>query len=75
MPRAGALIAEVGTGEGKSAVIACVAIFCAAFLGKKVHILVDDEVLVARDFETYAPLFNKFETQSGTKVNFAFAGH
>lgn len=62
LPDCGALIAEMGTGEGKSAVIASMALYCVTVLGKKVHVVVDDESLVERDFQTFKPLFNKFKT-------------
>jgi len=64
-----ALIAEMGTGEGKSAVIACVALYCVAFLEKKVHVVVDDENLVERDFRTWQGLFNQFSTKGGHGVS------
>ncbi|CAK0853073.1 unnamed protein product [Prorocentrum cordatum] len=56
-----ALIAQVGTGEGKSMIIAALAIYVAVVLRKKVHIVVDDETLLERDFATFKPLFDAFE--------------
>lgn len=56
----GALIAEMSTGEGKSAVIASIALYCVVFLNLKVHVVVDDENLVERDFKTFEGLFGKF---------------
>jgi len=67
-PDVGALIAEMGTGEGKSAVIASLALYCAVFLGKRVHVVVDDESLVERDFQTYRSLFGAFHSRRGTHV-------
>jgi len=68
LPDVGALIAEVGTGEGKSAVIANLALYCVAFLGKRVHVVVDDENLLERDFQTYRSLFESFRTRGGRPV-------
>mmetsp|Transcript_16583 Transcript_16583/g.30742 ORF Transcript_16583/g.30742 Transcript_16583/m.30742 type:complete len:1467 (+) Transcript_16583:61-4461(+) len=55
------LVAQVGTGEGKSMIIAILAIFVVMMLKKKVHIVVDDESLLERDFWTFKPLFDAFE--------------
>mmetsp|Transcript_49288 Transcript_49288/g.107270 ORF Transcript_49288/g.107270 Transcript_49288/m.107270 type:complete len:1299 (-) Transcript_49288:82-3978(-) len=68
LPGAGAVIAEMGTGEGKSAVIAVMALYCAAWLKMKVHVVVDDEHLVERDFRTYQDLFNMFRGENGEGV-------
>eukprot|EP00929_Paragymnodinium_shiwhaense_P025787 TRINITY_DN15519_c0_g1_i1.p1 TRINITY_DN15519_c0_g1~~TRINITY_DN15519_c0_g1_i1.p1 ORF type:complete len:1641 (-),score=534.53 TRINITY_DN15519_c0_g1_i1:309-5231(-) len=65
LPEAGSLVAEMGTGEGKSAVIATLALYCAVFLGKQVHVVVDDENLVERDFHTFESLFQKFKNKNG----------
>jgi len=64
----GALIAEMGTGEGKSAVIASLALYCVVFLGRRVHVVVDDEILVERDFQTYRSLFGAFQSRRGRPV-------
>lgn len=56
-----ALIAQVGTGEGKSMIIAVLAIYVVVVLRKKVHIVIDDETLLERDFFTFKPLFDSFE--------------
>lgn len=56
-----ALIAQVGTGEGKSMIIASLAIYVVVALRKKVHIVVDDETLLERDFWTFKRLFDAFE--------------
>jgi len=68
IPDCGALIAEMGTGEGKSAVIAGLALYCCTKLGKKVHVVVDDENLVERDFLTYRDLFAQFKTKNGETI-------
>jgi len=56
-----ALIAQVGTGEGKSMIIAALAIYVVVALRKKVHVVVDDETLLERDFWTFKPLFDIFQ--------------
>eukprot|EP00929_Paragymnodinium_shiwhaense_P059818 TRINITY_DN29929_c5_g1_i1.p1 TRINITY_DN29929_c5_g1~~TRINITY_DN29929_c5_g1_i1.p1 ORF type:complete len:1527 (-),score=324.40 TRINITY_DN29929_c5_g1_i1:107-4687(-) len=56
-----ALIAQVGTGEGKSVIIAALAIYVAVVLRKKAHVIVDDETLLQRDFATFRQVFEVFE--------------
>eukprot|EP00928_Gymnodinium_smaydae_P087193 TRINITY_DN71500_c0_g1_i1.p1 TRINITY_DN71500_c0_g1~~TRINITY_DN71500_c0_g1_i1.p1 ORF type:complete len:1425 (-),score=377.94 TRINITY_DN71500_c0_g1_i1:98-3829(-) len=68
LPKAKALIAEVGTGEGKSAVLAMMAIYCVVVLGKQVHVVVDDETLLERDFQNFRQLFTQFKTLAGAPV-------
>jgi len=53
-----ALIAQVGTGEGKSMIIAALAVYVVTTLRKKVHVVVDDETLLERDFENFRRLFD-----------------
>jgi len=60
-----AMIAQVGTGEGKSMIIAALAIYVVVALGKKVHVVVDDETLLERDFWTFKPLFDLFQVAGG----------
>ncbi|CAK0828442.1 unnamed protein product [Prorocentrum cordatum] len=55
------LIAQVGTGEGKSMIVAALAIYVAVVLGKKAHVVVDDETLLERDFSNFKRLFDNFE--------------
>jgi len=55
------LIAQVGTGEGKSMIIASLAAYVVVHLRKKVHIVVDDETLLERDFESFKGAFESFE--------------
>ncbi|CAE8696196.1 unnamed protein product, partial [Polarella glacialis] len=64
-----ALIAQVGTGEGKSMIVAALAIYVVVALKKSVHVVVDDETLLERDFTTFKRLFDSFEVtdQSGRK--------
>lgn len=61
-----ALIAQVGTGEGKSMIVAGLAIYVAVFLRKKVHVVVDDETLLERDFWTFKRLFDTFQVPIGS---------
>ena len=55
------LVAEVGTGEGKSIIIAMLAVYFVKFHGKKVHILENNEALMARDFHSNRVFFEMFE--------------
>lgn len=55
-----ALIAQVGTGEGKSMIVAALAIYVVVALKKKVHVVVDDETLLDRDFAAFRKLFESF---------------
>eukprot|EP00403_Amphidinium_massartii_P021214 CAMPEP_0178402572 /NCGR_PEP_ID=MMETSP0689_2-20121128/16912_1 /TAXON_ID=160604 /ORGANISM="Amphidinium massartii, Strain CS-259" /LENGTH=1582 /DNA_ID=CAMNT_0020023479 /DNA_START=98 /DNA_END=4843 /DNA_ORIENTATION=+ len=55
------LIAQVGTGEGKSMIIAALAVYAAVTLRKKVHVVVDDETLLERDFDSFKSLFDAFQ--------------
>jgi preprotein translocase subunit SecA len=55
-----ALIAQVGTGEGKSLIIAMMAIYFVKVLGKRVHILENNQGLLDKDVETMKPLFAEF---------------
>merc|ERR1719335_1333614 len=64
-----ALIAQVGTGEGKSMIIAALALYVVLVLKKKVHIVVDDETLLERDFWTFKSLFDVFETAPGRQLS------
>jgi len=54
------LIAQVGTGEGKSMIIAALAIYVVVVLRKKAHVVIDDETLLERDFETFKRVFDAF---------------
>eukprot|EP00419_Tripos_fusus_P063769 CAMPEP_0172919808 /NCGR_PEP_ID=MMETSP1075-20121228/202847_1 /TAXON_ID=2916 /ORGANISM="Ceratium fusus, Strain PA161109" /LENGTH=229 /DNA_ID=CAMNT_0013779709 /DNA_START=11 /DNA_END=697 /DNA_ORIENTATION=- len=58
-----ALIAQVGTGEGKSMIVAALAIYVVVVLRKKAHVVVDDETLLERDFGTFKRLFDNFQVQ------------
>ena len=55
-----ALIAQVGTGEGKSLIIAMMAIFFVKTMNKRVHILENNPGLLDKDVETMKPLYAEF---------------
>lgn len=55
-----AFIAQVGTGEGKSLIIAMTAIYFSKVLNKRVHILENNLGLLLKDVETMRPLYAKF---------------
>jgi len=54
------LILQMKTGEGKSIVIAMLAIYTVVHLKKRVHILENNEGLLQRDFKTYEPFYKQF---------------
>jgi len=60
-----AFIAQMATGEGKSIVISMLAIFMVQLHGMRVHILENNEGLLARDFATNKPFFESFGIQCG----------
>jgi len=62
-----ALIAQVGTGEGKSMIVAALAIYVVVALKKKVHVVVDDETLLDRDFAAFRRLFEAFSVEENGK--------
>ena len=66
-----ALVAQVGTGEGKSLIIAMSAIYMVKELGKKVHILENNESLLKKDFEQFRDFYASFgiKVADGTKTN------
>jgi hypothetical protein len=55
-----AVILQMKTGEGKSIVIAMLAIFVKQLLSKRVHILENNEGLLMRDHATYKPFYELF---------------
>ncbi len=55
-----AIILQMKTGEGKSIVIAMLAIYTVVHLKKKVHVLENNEGLLMRDFKTYEPFYRQF---------------
>mmetsp|Transcript_23597 Transcript_23597/g.52290 ORF Transcript_23597/g.52290 Transcript_23597/m.52290 type:complete len:1502 (+) Transcript_23597:28-4533(+) len=62
------ILAKVGTGEGKSWIIAMLAAFV-AMRGMFVHVIIDNDTLLERDFSTMAALFEKLHLSAG-KRNF-----
>eukprot|EP00931_Biecheleriopsis_adriatica_P004502 TRINITY_DN106161_c0_g1_i1.p1 TRINITY_DN106161_c0_g1~~TRINITY_DN106161_c0_g1_i1.p1 ORF type:complete len:1910 (+),score=459.26 TRINITY_DN106161_c0_g1_i1:54-5783(+) len=54
------LIAQVSTGEGKSMLIAMLAIFVCLSKGKRAHVVGSDKKLVLRDFENFRAVFREF---------------
>ena len=54
-----AFIAQMGTGEGKSIVIAMLAVFMVKLYGLRVHVLENNEGLLERDFAQNAPFFER----------------
>jgi len=61
-------IAQMATGEGKSIVIAMLAVFMVQLHGLKVHVLENNEGLLDRDFKTYQPFFEAFGISCGTDL-------
>jgi hypothetical protein len=61
------LVGQVGTGEGKSMLIASLALYVASQTDvakrKKVHVIGSDERLVLRDFESFKGVFNTWFAQ------------
>jgi len=55
-----AFIAQMATGEGKSIVIAMLAVFMVQLHGLKVHILENNEGLLERDYAQNKPFFDAF---------------
>merc|ERR1719502_378730 len=60
-----AFVAQLATGEGKSIVIAMLAIFMVKLFGLKVHVLENNEGLLERDYATNVPFYEKFGIKSG----------
>ena len=59
-----ALIAQVGTGEGKSIVIATLAIYFVVVHGKKIHILENNQGLLDRDYNSFKTFYRNFSRKS-----------
>ena len=64
-----ALIMQMKTGEGKSIVIAMLAVLMCTRFGKRVHVLENNEGLLERDYATYAPFFARFGLKTNKKVD------
>jgi len=65
--RGSALIGQVGTGEGKSLIIAMLAIYFAKVLKKKVHIMENNSTLLAKDFAQFEDFY---ESQNVTVTKY-----
>jgi hypothetical protein len=61
------LVTRVGTGEGKSLIIAMIAVYCAKVLKKKVHVLQSNDGLLRREHADLADFFAKFGLTSAAK--------
>eukprot|EP01036_Dinobryon_divergens_P034507 gene34507-44593_t len=66
-----ALVAQVGTGEGKSLIIAMSAIYMVKELGKRVHILENNEGLLGKDYNQFKDFYETFgiKMADGTKTS------
>jgi hypothetical protein len=62
-------IAQMATGEGKSIVIAMLAVFMVKQFGMKVHVLENNEGLLLRDYATNAPFYDRFGIKSGKDLS------
>jgi hypothetical protein len=69
-----ALVAQVGTGEGKSMIVAALAIYVVVAFKKKVHVVVDDETLLERDYFTFKRLFDTFRVPTPAPGGYAARG-
>jgi hypothetical protein len=67
MPRT--LVARVGTGEGKSLIIAMLSVLFAKLLNKKVHVLESNQGLMERDHFEYKDFFKNFDLTSSTSLD------
>ena len=54
-----AFIGQVGTGEGKSLIIAMLALYFVKRMNKKVHILENNSSLLEKDYATFAQFFSE----------------
>ncbi|EGD76212.1 hypothetical protein PTSG_00915 [Salpingoeca rosetta] len=62
------LIAEVGTGEGKSVIIIMMALYFVCVHGRRVHIMENNVSLLDRDYNNYRAFFSQFKKRDGTSV-------
>ena len=62
-------ILQMQTGEGKSIVIAMMAIYTVKQLGKRVHVLENNEGLLERDFANYEPLYKSFGLSCAKQID------
>jgi hypothetical protein len=66
-----ALIAEVSTGEGKSLILAMLAVYFVKAHNKRVHILENNDGLLQRDFDKLAPFYQLFKKADGRPLSTA----
>ena len=64
-----AFVAQLSTGEGKSIVIAMLAIFMVRLHGLRVHVLENNAGLLQRDYAQNKPLYDKFGIKSGCDLS------
>ena len=64
-----AFIAQLATGEGKSIVIAMLAIFMVRLFGMRVHVLENNAGLLQRDYEQNKPFYDKFGIKSSVSLD------
>jgi hypothetical protein len=62
-------ILQMKTGEGKSIVIAMMAIYTVKQLGKRVHVLENNEGLLERDFANYEGFYRSFGLSCSKSVD------
>jgi len=63
-----AILAQVGTGEGKSVIIAIISIYIVKVLKKSVHIMVNNIGLLERDYASFKQFYANFEITSSNNV-------
>jgi hypothetical protein len=64
-----AVIMQMKTGEGKSIVIAMLAIFVVKKIGKRVHVLENNQGLLERDYATYKPFYDRFNLSTSKTID------
>ena len=69
-----AFIAQMATGEGKSIVIAMLAVFMVKLYGVRVHVLENNEGLLDRDFRQNQPFYERFGIKSSSDLGDEDAG-
>eukprot|EP00052_Salpingoeca_macrocollata_P001477 m.25786 g.25786 ORF g.25786 m.25786 type:complete len:1556 (+) comp11422_c0_seq1:420-5087(+) len=62
------LVAQVGTGEGKSVILASMALHLVVSKGRKVHILENNTSLRNRDFSDFEEWYRSFTKPNGSQV-------
>ena len=67
-PKYRTFIAQLATGEGKSIVIAMLAIFMVKLHGVKIHVLENNAGLLQRDFAQNKPFYDRYDIKSSTDL-------